>query len=96
MAEHGSAGTHSNDFDSHQATYDGFIKGSVAITLICLYTLVALACFAFVNTGNVVIGFLGLIIGTIAVLIDARAGNKWYLSVGLLVVFGLIVAVLVS
>ena len=38
-------------------------------------------------------GFAGLIIGVIAVLIDARSGSqRWLLSVGVLVLFGLITA----
>ncbi len=52
--------------------------------------------FRFAHTLNVFTGFAGLIVGIIAVLIDARTGGKWYLSVGLLVVFGLITAVNVS
>lgn len=96
MADHGSSGTHSHGFDEHQSTYSAFVKGSVALTLLCLYVLVALAAFAFVSSGNVLLGFAGLILGMIAILIDARAGNKWYLSGGLLVIFGLVTAVMVS
>jgi uncharacterized membrane protein len=96
MADHGSSGSHSNNMEAHRATYEGFIKGSVALTLICLFTLVALAAFRFVGSGNVVLGFAGLILGILAVLIDARAGNKWYLSGGLLVIFGLVTAVLIA
>ncbi len=96
MADHGSSGSHSHGFQSHQATYDNFIKGSVALTIICLYVLVALVSFAFVSNYNVLLGFAGLILGIIATLIDARAGSKWYLSVGLLVIFSLITAVALS
>ena len=96
MAEHGSSGSHTHGMEEHRSTYEGFIKGSVALTLICLFILVALVAFRFVGTGNVLLGFAGLILGLLAVLIDARAGNKWYLSGGLLVIFGLITAVAVS
>jgi hypothetical protein len=96
MAEHGSSTSHSHSFEEHKATYQAFLKGSVALTILCLYVLVALVAFAFVSSGNVLLGFAGLIIGLIALLIDVRAGNKWYLSVGWLVVFGLLTAVLVS
>lgn len=96
MAEHTSSGNASHDFESHKATYQGFLKGTVALSMISLYVLVALAAFRFINNFNVLIGFAGLIIGIIAVLIDARAGNKWYLSVGWLVIFGLITAVSVA
>lgn len=96
MADHGSSGTHSHGFEAHRAMYEGFLKGAVALTIMCLYVLVALVSFAFVAKGNVFLGFAGLIIGAIALLIDMRAGNKWYLSVGWLVLFGLVTAVLVS
>ncbi len=96
MAEHTSSGNVTHGFEEHKATYEGFVKGSVALTILCLYILVALAAFAFISNFNVLIGFAGLIIGIIALLIDVRAGNKWYLSVGALVIFGLITAVSVA
>ena len=82
--------------EAHRSTYEGFIKGSVALSIHCGYVLVALCSFAFAHTLNVFTGFAGLIIGTIAILNDVRTGGKWYLSVGLLVLFGLITAVNVS
>lgn len=97
MADHSpSSGNVTHGFEAHKATYEGFLKGSVALTFVCLYILVALSAFAFINSFNVLIGFAGLIIGILAVLIDARAGNKWYLSIGWLVIFGLITAVSVA
>ena len=51
------------------------------------------AAFRFMDYLNVLVGFAGLIVGLIATLIDARAGGKWYLSGGLLVLFGLFVAI---
>lgn len=98
MADHGSSGSHSNShgFDEHRSTYEGFLKGSIALTIICGFILVALVAFRFAGTGNVLMGFLGLILGILAVLIDARAGKTWYVSGGLLVVFGLITAIAVS
>lgn len=96
MADHGSSGTHSHGLEAHRATYEAFLKGAVALTILCLYILVALVAFAFVSSGNVLLGFAGLIIGIIALLVDVRAGNKWYLSVGWLVIFGLLTAVMVS
>ena len=95
MAEH-SSGNHSQDMEAHRNTYDGFIKGSVALSIICGFVLVALCSFAFAHTLNVFTGFAGLIVGIIVVLIDARTGGKWLLSVGALVLFGLITAVNVS
>ncbi|MFN0194536.1 MAG: hypothetical protein ACKVP5_21605 [Aestuariivirga sp.] len=98
MADHSthSSGGHAGAGD-HNQTYEGFLIGSVALSLICAFTLVALCSFAFAHTLNVFTGFVGLILGVIAVLIDARAGGKkWYLSGVLLVIFGLITAVNVS
>lgn len=96
MADHGSSGSHSHGFDEHRSTYKGFITGSVALTLACLFILVALVAFRFVNSGNLLLGFGGLILGLIAVLIDARSGGKWYLSGGLLAIYGLITAVAIA
>ena len=78
---------------AHEATYRGFLNGSVALVIHCLYIVVALVCFRFVdNPLNLVLGFGGILLGLIAVLIGLRAGAKWGLSVGLLVIYGLIVA----
>jgi hypothetical protein len=97
MAEHTpSSGNVTHGYEAHKATYEGFLKGSVALTVYCLYILLALIAFRFVGNFNVLLGFAGLVIGAIAVLIDMRAGNKWYLSVGWLVIFGLITAVMVA
>lgn len=96
MAEHGSSGSNSHAHTDHRSTYEAFLKGSVAMTIVCLYVLVALVAFRFVNSHNVLLGFSGLILGVIAVLIDLRAGNKWYLSGVLLVIFGLITAAAVA
>jgi hypothetical protein len=95
MAEH-SSGDHSQDMEAHRSTYNAFIKGSIALSIHCGYILVALVSFRFGQTLNVFSGFAGLIIGTTAILIDVRRGSSWYLSVGLLVLFGLITAVNVS
>lgn len=69
MADHGSSGSHSHGYDEHKGTYEGFLKGSVALSLVCLFILVALVAFRFVTTGNVLLGFGGLILGLIAALI---------------------------
>ena len=96
MAEHGSTGTHSHGFEEHQRTYDGFIKGSVALTLLCLYVVVALVAFAFISSGNLLVGFGGIIIGILALVVDLKAGGNWKLSVGWLVIYGLLTAVMVG
>jgi hypothetical protein len=97
MVEHGSTGTHSHGFEEHAKTYDGFIKGSIAGTIFCLYVMVALVAFAFIAAGtNLLVGFGGLIIGTLALIIDLRVGGSWKLSVGWLVIYGLLTTVMLA
>ncbi len=81
-----------NGMDSHRSTYDAFITGSMALTMLCLFTMVALVAFRFMPNLNVLTGFCGLIVGIIATIIDIRVGGKWLLTGGLLVLFGLFVA----
>jgi hypothetical protein len=88
---------HHLDIAAHRSTYGNFVRGALALTLICAFVLVALCSFAFGHALNVFTGFVGLIIGVIAVLIDARSGSpRWFLSLGVLVLFGLITAASVS
>jgi hypothetical protein len=92
MADH--SPTHTpRGLQDHKETYEGFLTGSVALGMICGFILVALVAFRFMDYLNVLTGFGGLILGTLATLIDARAGGKWYLSGGLLVLYGLFVAI---
>ena len=86
----------SNDMESHKSTYEGFLTGAIALSIICLFVVVALVVFRFAGSHNLLLGFGGIIVGIIAVLIDARTGAKWFLSAGLLVLFGLISAFSVS
>lgn len=95
MADHSSDAT-SKDMESHRGTYEGFITGSVALSIICGYVLVALVDFRFIHSHNVFIGFAGLILGILTVLIATRMGGKWALPGGLLVLFGLFSAFMVS
>lgn len=92
MADHTPSHT-PRGLQDHKETYEGFLTGSVALGLICGFILVALVAFRFMDFLNVFTGFAGLIVGTLATLIDVRAGGKWYLSGGLLVLFGLFVAI---
>ena len=78
MADHGSSGSQANShsFEAHKAAYEGFLKGSIVLSLLCFYILVALVAFRFVGNWNVLLGFTGLILGSLALLIDARAVNR--------------------
>ena len=82
--------------EAHRGTYEGFIKGALALSLISGFVLVALVAFRFAHTLNVLTGFSGLVLGLIAVVIDFRSGSRWFLSGGLLVLFGLMTAINVS
>ena len=93
---HGSASSH--NYEPHRATYEAFITGSVALTLLCLYTLVSLVIFRFAAVPSTYSWVLpGLIVGVITVLIDVKTGGKkWFLSGGALVLFGLLTAMSVA
>lgn len=82
--------------EAHRYAYRGFIKGAIALSLISAFTLVALVAFRFGQTFNVGLGFLVLVLGVIAVVIDFRMNSRWLLSLGLLVFLGLITAFSVS
>lgn len=80
-------------FEDHKATYEGFLKFSMAGGLVCLYVIVALVVFRFVNSPlNVVIGFGGILVGLVSSLLALRMGGKWLIPVVLLVLYILFVA----
>jgi hypothetical protein len=91
MADHPPSHT-PRGFQDHKETYEGFLTGSVALTMMCLFIVVALVAFRFMDNWNVFTGFAGIILGLIATLIDVRSGKKWYISGALLVLFGIFVA----
>jgi hypothetical protein len=92
MASHGPS-HEPRGFQDHKEAYEGFLTGSVAVSIICGFILVALCAFRFMDSLNVFTGFAGIIIGLIATLIDVRTGGKWTLSGVLLVLYGLFVAI---
>ncbi len=90
MADHSPTHTPRGLAD-HKDTYEGFLKGSVALSMVCLFVLVALVAFRFMPNWNVFTGFAGIIAGILAVIIDVRSGS-WRVSGVLLVLFGIFVA----
>jgi hypothetical protein len=91
MADH--SPTHTpRGFADHKDTYSGFLNGSIAVTMICLFILVGLVAFRFMDSLNVFTGFAIIIVGCVAALIDLKTGAKWYLTAALLVLSGLFVA----
>lgn len=94
MAEHSAPAAHTGGLEEHRATYEGFLRGSVATILMVGFVCVALVSFRFGHSLNVFLGFLGLVLGLIGVIIDWRMGSKrWGLSLVLLVIFGLVTAI---
>lgn len=82
----------------HAATYAGFIKYSVALGIACFVILTSLCIFAFAPSGalSMTLGFGGLIIGLLSVVVDIRIGSgKWLLSGGVAAVFALLAAMAV-
>jgi hypothetical protein len=93
MAEHPTT----REFEEHWQTYRGFIRGSIAIVLACVYVMVALISVAFGSALPVFLAFAGIIVGIIAIAIDLRSGaQRWPLSLGVLVLFALITALNLS
>ena len=94
MADHG----HSSEpaltgMAAHRATYENFLQVSICGALHCMYVLVALVTFRFMdNPKNVFVGFGGIIVGSIATLVGLRMGGKWIMPVVLLVLYTLYVA----
>ncbi len=81
----------------HAATYQGFVKYAVALSIACFIILTSLCLFAFGPVGSLFYGFAGLIVGAIALIIDVRIGSgNWLLSGGVAALFALFAAMLVS
>ena len=81
----------------HAATYKGFVKYSVVLSIACFIILTSLCLFAFGPVGSLYYGFAGLIIGAIALIIDVRVGSgNWILSGTVAALFALFAAMLVS
>lgn len=93
MAEHTSSGAHTGGMQEHERTYEAFLKGAVALTLISVIVLIALVSFAFAHTLPTFMGFAGLLVGALIVAIDARTGGRWYLSIGYVILYALITAI---
>ena len=95
MADHGHSSSQPalSGMDAHRATYEGFLRWSMATAMISFYVLVALVTFRFMdNPLNLLVGFGGMIIGIVLSLIGLRMGGKWLLPAIVLVLYGLFVA----
>jgi hypothetical protein len=95
MAEH-TAQHGANDISSHVATYEFFLRVMVAGIIYIFFIMVALVSVEFGHSASVFLCFAGLILGTLAVLIDFRSRSRYFLSLGLLALFALITAINVS
>jgi hypothetical protein len=82
------------DFEAHAETYRGFIRGSIALVLACVFVLVGLLSIGFGSILPLFLGFVGMIAGFIAIAIDLRTGTRtWGLSLGILLAYFLITAI---
>ena len=80
-------------FEDHKATYDAFLQFSTAGSLVCLFVVVALVVFRFVdNPLNIFVGFGGILVGLISSFLALRMGGKWLIPIVLLVLNILFVA----
>jgi uncharacterized membrane protein len=95
MAEH-TAQQGAMDSSSHAATYEFFLRVLAAGIIHVFFVMVALVSFAFGHSASVFLGFAGLIIGTLAVLIDFRSRSRFFLSLGMLALFALVTAINVA
>jgi Bacterial aa3 type cytochrome c oxidase subunit IV len=92
MAEQASK-QQAQDVSGHEQTYEGFLKGSIITTLCVGFIMLALINVGFGASLPIFKAFAGIIIGILAVVIDARAGSgRWILSLGVLAVFALFTA----
>ena len=92
MAEHAPS-PEPRGFDDHRQTYEGFLRFSVAGTIHVLFTVISLVVFRFMDSPmNVVVGFAGILLGTITVIIGLATGGKWTVPVVALVLFGIYAA----
>ena len=81
------------DLESHADTYRGFIRGGIAMVLAAVFILVGLLSIGFGSVLPLFLGFVGIIVGFIAIAIDLRTGSRnWGLSLGILLVYFLITA----
>jgi membrane associated rhomboid family serine protease len=81
------------EMGGHRATYEGFLKGCIIVTLCALFIMLALVNVGFGSSMPIFKAFAGIIIGVVAVLIDTRAGSgRWILSIGVLALFALVTA----
>ena len=93
MADHSPSQPHLSGMDAHRATYEGFLRLTVAGALHCLFVLVALVSFRFMDFPlSLIVGFGGMIVGSVVTLIAMRMGGKWLFPAIVLVVYGLFVA----
>jgi hypothetical protein len=85
---------HHHDLEPHAETWHGFIRGSIATILATIFILVGLVSIGFGSTLPLFLGFVGIIVGHLAIAIDLRTGShSWGLALGVLAVFALITVI---
>lgn len=97
MAEHTAHAAHSHGIEEHRRFYGNFVRGACALSLHCAYILVALCSFEFGHTWAIFLGWAAIILGAVFIAIDLSSGSRRFLlSIGGLIVFGLITAINIS
>lgn len=85
------------EMTSAVSTYHGFVRGIVACSLFTIQILLVLIDAGFAKSWGGGLVALGLIVGTIVILMDWRSGTeRWSASIGWLVVFGIMTTLAVS
>ena len=88
-----------HDFEEHKETYEGFIAGSIAVSLACFFVLVCLVINGFSGAGavvNLTVSMLGLILGLIFLAVEVKAKSKFTASAVLLVLYALVAIFMVA
>jgi uncharacterized membrane protein SpoIIM required for sporulation len=80
------------DMGGHERTYEGFLTGSIILGLCCILILIALVNVGFNASHPYLMAFLGIVIGFLSVLIDARSGARWMLSIAVVLIYALLTA----
>ena len=92
-------GTEVQSYEDHKATYEGFISGSIALTIATFFILVALVICGLANTHyitNLIVGVGGMFLGFAVIAVEAKAGSNYLTSLICWIVFAIIAIFMVT
>ena len=87
------------NYDDHKATYEGFISGSIALVVACMFILTCLVICGLANTHyitNLIVGVGGMFLGMAIIAVEAKAGSNYLTSLICWIVFALIAIFMVT